>query len=189
MTSKSIYSIGKLFLAKRLICLLLFLIIGTGNQIYAQKGMMEVGVARIDISPEGPIRLAGYGARPKSEADQVIHRLSAKALAFGTDAQGPSILITVDLVGIPKHITQKLARQLSKKVGLDPAQLVICASHTHGGPEVGNLLNILQYRGETFSDSLLAVDQLVHISSRTGGFGKPCAFFGCLGAGRSGFCQ
>jgi hypothetical protein len=76
-------------------------------------------------------------------------------------------LITVDLVGIPKHITQKLARQLSKKVGLDPAQLVICASHTHGGPEVGNLLNILQYRGETFSDSLLAVDQLVHISIYT----------------------
>src|SRR5690606_2007904 len=79
----------------------------------------------------------------------------------------PSILITVDLVGIPKHITKRLAEQLSRKTGLDSAQLVICASHTHGGPEVGNLLNILQYRGETFSDSLLALDHLVHISQYT----------------------
>ena len=162
----------KVLSSSGLICSLLFLLMATGNKLQAQNlsrsdGMMEVGVARIDITPEGPIRLAGYGARPKSEADQIIHRLSAKALAFGSDSQGASLLITVDLVGIPKHITQKLAKQLSEKVALDPAQLVICASHTHGGPEVGNLLNILQYRGETFSDSLLAVDQLVHISKYT----------------------
>lgn len=125
---------------------------------------MEVGVARIDITPETPIRLAGYGSRKKSESEGVIHKLEAKALAFGSDAQHPSIFITVDLVGIPGHIREKLAAQLSKETGIDPAQLVICASHTHGGPEVGNLLNILQYRGATFSDSLLQLDHLVHIT-------------------------
>lgn len=127
-------------------------------------GTMEAGIARTDITPEGPIRLAGYGARAKSESDGVIHRLYAKALAFGSDDQGPSILITVDLLGIPGHITTKLAEQLSEKIGIDPANLVICASHTHGAPEVGNALNILQYRGKSFSDSLLALDHMVHIS-------------------------
>lgn len=127
-------------------------------------GRMDVGVARIDITPDGPIRLAGYGIRMKTESQGVIHRLSAKALAFGNDAQGPSVLITVDLLGIPGPITSKLALQLSKKMGIDPAQLVICASHTHGGPELGNTLNILQYRDSTFSDSLLAVDHLVRIA-------------------------
>ncbi|MEX1240177.1 MAG: neutral/alkaline non-lysosomal ceramidase N-terminal domain-containing protein [Cyclobacteriaceae bacterium] len=130
----------------------------------SDAGRMEVGIARTDITPEGPIRLAGYGARGKSESDGVIHRLSAKALAFGSDAQGPSLLITVDLVGIPGHITTKLAEQLSKKIGIEAANLVICASHTHGAPEVGNLLNILQYRGNSFSDSLLALEQMVHIA-------------------------
>lgn len=125
---------------------------------------MDIGVARVDITPEGPIRLAGYASRTKSESEGVIHRLSAKALAFGTDAQGPSVFITVDLVGIPGHVTTKLAEQLSKKIGIDPAQLVICSSHTHGGPEVGNLLTILQYRGDTFGDSLLALNEMVHIS-------------------------
>lgn len=136
------------------------------SQQTAKAGeMMEVGVARIDITPEGPVRLAGYGVRSKAESAGVLQRLGAKALAFGSDTQGPSILITVDLVGIPGYITAALAEKLSGKMGISPAQLVICASHTHSGPEVGNLLNILQYRSEdSFSDSLLALNQLVHIA-------------------------
>jgi neutral ceramidase len=150
-----------------IIAFLLFSKISFSQQINATNGTMEVGVARIDITPDGPIRLAGYGIRDKSETHVVLQRLSAKAMAFGSDAQHPSVLITVDLVGIPWRITAKLEEQLSKKAGINPAQLVICASHTHGGPEVGNLLNILQYRGEHFSDSLLALDQLVHIAQYT----------------------
>jgi neutral ceramidase len=157
------------FLAFFIVAVMMLLFSSTtlAQQTTRADGRMEVGVARVDITPEGPIRLTGYGSRKKTESEGVIHRLGAKALAFGSDAQGPSILITVDLVGIPGHITAKLAEQLSKKIGMDPAQLVICASHTHGGPEIGNLPNILQYRGNTFSDSLLALDQLVHIAQYT----------------------
>jgi len=130
-----------------------------------EGGLMDVGVARIDITPEEPVRMAGYAIRSKAESEGVLQKLEAKALAFGSDAQGASILITVDLIGIPGHITTKLAEQLAAKFNMRPEQLVICASHTHSGPEVGNLLNILQYRGEkTFSDSLLALNQLVHVA-------------------------
>src|SRR5699024_7407544 len=101
---------------------------------------MEVGVARINITPEGPIRLAGYGGR-ESESEGVLQSLWAKALAFGSDEQGPSLLMTVDLIGIPGHITEKVARRLSEKTKITPSQLVISSSHTHTGPEVGNLLN------------------------------------------------
>lgn len=125
---------------------------------------IEVGVASIDITPEGPIRLAGYGARSKTESTGVIQKLYAKAMAFGSDADNTSVLITVDLVGITWPITSKLAEQLATKAAIKPDHLVICASHTHGGPEIGNLLNILQYRPGHFSDSLLSLDQLNHIS-------------------------
>ncbi len=137
-------------------------------QPIARSGeLMEVGVARIDITPTGPIRLAGYGIRKKTESEGILQPLGAKAMAFGTDAQGPSIFITVDLLGIPANITRKLTDQLSAKIGIDAARLVICASHTHGGPELGNTLNILQYRGKTFSDSMLAVDHLIRIAEYT----------------------
>lgn len=128
---------------------------------------IDVGVAKIDITPEGPIRLAGYGARSKSESDGIIHRLEAEAMAFGKDAEHPSVVITIDLVGITERITSQVKQHLLEKAGIDPAQVVICASHTHGGPEIGNLLNILQYREGGYSDSLLPLDQSVHIAQYT----------------------
>lgn len=132
-------------------------------------GTMQVGVARIDITPKGPIRLTGYGARGKQEATQVLSRLNAKALAFGNAPKQTSLFITVDLVGINWRVTSQVVQQLSKKTGLDPAQIAICASHTHGSPEVGNLINILQCRGDyptnfSFNDSLMNLNQLVHIA-------------------------
>ncbi len=128
---------------------------------------MEVGVASIDITPDGPIRLSGYADRDKSESNGIIHRLWAKALAFGSDDQEQSIFLTVDMVGIPAYITNRVTARLAEKIRIDPAHIVISASHTHGGPEVGNLLNILQYRGKSFSDSLLALEQQIHIAQYT----------------------
>lgn len=144
---------------------LLFSGIGLAQQNSSEKGSMEVGMARIDITPEDPIRLAGYASASRNEESEgVIHNLQAKALAFGSNAQEPSILITVDLIGIPEEVTQQLSEKLSKKFGMDPAQLVILASHTHGGPEVGNLLNILHFNGNSFEDSIFPEDQLIRIA-------------------------
>jgi len=142
----------------------LFLNMERGFAQHSKNGYMDVGVAQVDITPDGPIRLAGFGARVKTESEGVAGKLNAKALAFGNDKQDPSILITVDLIGIPGHITKALAKSLSDKVGLNPNNLVISASHTHSGPEVGNLLNILQYRGDHFADSLLKLEHMVNIS-------------------------
>jgi hypothetical protein len=150
----------------------IFICLTSGNMASAQENSqeavtMEVGVARTDITPDVPIRLAGYAARVKTEANSVLQRLSAKALALGSDEQHPTVVITVDLVGIPWRITKQVSDFLSQNMGIDPNQIAICASHTHGGPEVGNLINILQYRGDHFSDSLLALDQLTHIAQYT----------------------
>jgi hypothetical protein len=128
---------------------------------------VDAGFASVDITPGTPIRMAGYAARLSTEADSVLQPIAAKALALGSDEQHPSVLITVDLVGIPWHITKNVVDFLSKEKGIDPAQVAIYASHTHGGPELGNLVNILQYRNGNFVDSLLALDQLVHIARYT----------------------
>ncbi|MEO8763513.1 MAG: neutral/alkaline non-lysosomal ceramidase N-terminal domain-containing protein [Ginsengibacter sp.] len=150
-----------------LVTLLFFCKVSMCQQASTVSEPIEVGVARVDITPERPIRLAGYGARSKSESDGILQRLEAKAMAFGSDAQHPSVLVTIDLVGVTERITSKLRKALSEKAGINPAQVVICASHTHGGPEIGNLLNILQYREGGYSDSLLSLDQSVHIAQYT----------------------
>ncbi len=129
---------------------------------YAQKilaGALEVGVAKIDISPYGPIRLSGYlrvGERAK-ESEGVLQPIWAKALAIGSDAQGPSVVITVDLAGIQAHMTAEVGSWLSKQTKFDPSHLSICASHTHSGPDMGNSHSM-------YFDPKLPADQLARIA-------------------------
>ena len=53
-------------------------------------GLISLGVARVDVTPEGPIRLHGYGSR-KTESTGVAQKLWAKALAIGDD---PLLVVT-----------------------------------------------------------------------------------------------
>jgi putative membrane-bound dehydrogenase-like protein len=92
-----------------------------------------VGAARVEITPKYPVRLHGFGFR-RTESEGVRQPLWAKALAIGSDADGPAVLITVDNLGIPEEMTQELARRLQKKAMLDPARLAITATHTHTAP-------------------------------------------------------
>ena len=135
---------------------------------YCQKKntgqLIDAGVSVINITPEWPVRLAGFAIRSKAEAEGTLMQLNAKALALGNDKQGPSVIITVDLIGIPWNVTKAVAGRLHAKAGLDPTRLAISASHTHSGPELGTLLNILQYRSATaFSDSLIDKNQMNRI--------------------------
>ncbi len=101
---------------------------------------VTAGVATIDITPSGPILLAGYGER-KTESTGVLQPLYAKAIAFGSNPRELSVLVTADLIGIQWYMTQQVANNIAHKTGMDPARFVICASHTHSGPEIGNLIN------------------------------------------------
>lgn len=94
----------------------------------------------MDITPEKPVRLTGYFDRD-NPFEGVHHRLWAKALAFGNEKEGYSILITVDLLGIPGRITEKVRAELAETIGLHPENLAIAASHTHSGPQIGNIVS------------------------------------------------
>jgi len=100
--------------------------------------LFPVGVAAVDITPEEPIRLTGYGNRALP-SEGIGQRLWAKALVFGGDRPGPSVLIAADLIGIPLRMTDELARRL-RRVGVERARLAITATHTHTGPSLAGVL-------------------------------------------------
>ena len=116
---------------------MLFLFVAmTSFEIRAAE-TLSVGVAGIDITPEKPIRLNGYGSRSKP-SEGVAQKLFAKALAIG--GENPVVLITADLIGIPKQVRAEVAGRLRKKVGLPPDRLALCATHTHTGPTLKGVL-------------------------------------------------
>lgn len=98
---------------------------------------IDVGTARVDITPTEAIRLNGYGGR-REPSTGVAQKLWAKAIAIGE--KNPSVLITTDLIGVPDWLTQKVRRGLARSHHVDPAHVALCATHTHTGPTVKGIL-------------------------------------------------
>jgi putative membrane-bound dehydrogenase-like protein len=99
---------------------------------------IPVGVARVDISPDYPVRLHGYASR-NEESKGVQQRIWAKALAIGSDDQGPSILITADVLGVTDAIAEQVAVRLKRQANIPRERIAIGASHTHSAPVVAGL--------------------------------------------------
>lgn len=101
-----------------------------------------VGAARIDITPETPIRLSGYGNR-QTETEKIEQRLFARALAMGSDREKPVVLITVEVVGIPESLSDAVAAALQKTHPVERARVAVAVTHTHTGPSIHGVLPYL----------------------------------------------
>lgn len=111
-----------------LACLLTFACAGVAS---AQD--YNVGVAAVDITPDYPVRLSGFGFR-REPSEGVMQKIWAKALVIADTEQGPAVLITTDNLGVPHEVTRAVAEQLAPKIGLRPERLTITATHTHTAP-------------------------------------------------------
>ena len=99
----------------------------------------KAGVARVVITPEHSMWLAGYAVRNRP-AEGTLHDLWAKALAI-EDAEGErAVLITTDLLGLPKNISDHIRDRLEEKFELSRDQIILNSSHTHSGPVLKNAL-------------------------------------------------
>lgn len=96
----------------------------------------KAGLARVDITPQGSIMMAGYGFRDHP-SEGVRQRLFAKALAIEDDRGRRSVMVTFDLVGMTRDVADPIAERVEKQYGLKRDQLLLNCSHTHSGPIVG----------------------------------------------------
>jgi neutral ceramidase len=96
----------------------------------------KAGLARIDITPEQPIWMAGYAAR-KHPSQGVLARLHAKALLL-VDGNGErALLITADLIGFRQAVADMIFERIEDRVGIPRSEILLNPSHTHAGPLVG----------------------------------------------------
>ncbi|OIN60860.1 neutral/alkaline non-lysosomal ceramidase N-terminal domain-containing protein [Arsenicibacter rosenii] len=98
----------------------------------AGKGW-KAGVAKVVITPEGPLWQAGYASRTHA-SDGKLHDLWAKALALEDENGKRLVLVTTDMLGFPKAMSDRIREQLKKTLGLDKSQIILNSSHTHSGP-------------------------------------------------------
>lgn len=95
----------------------------------------KAGVAKAVITPTESIWMAGYGDR-NHPSDGVLRDLYVKALALEAEPGKPSVIVTADLLGFPREISDAVASECEKRFGLKRDRLVLNASHTHSAPVV-----------------------------------------------------
>jgi hypothetical protein len=86
--------------------------------------------------------MAGYGFRNKP-SEGVVHDLWAKAIVILPSDNLPIILVTLDICGLDRHISNQISNVLEKQHGLERDRIVLSFSHTHTGPVVGNCLEVI----------------------------------------------
>jgi hypothetical protein len=99
----------------------------------------SVGLAESVITPREPLWMGGFASRTKP-AEGTLDELRVQALALRAPDGGDAVLVTADLVGVPKWLYDDLCRELARRHGLQRRQIRFAPSHTHSGPVLRDAL-------------------------------------------------
>ena len=137
------------------------------NMMFAQENVTgwRAGTAKMVITPEEPLWMAGFASRTEP-AQGKLHDLWIKALALEDATGKQAVLVTSDLLGLPKNVSDRIREKLETEFGLSKAQIILNSSHTHSAPVLDNALSDIYSLNEqqttmvtNYSDNL--VDQMV----------------------------
>lgn len=91
--------------------------------------MLKVGWCAVNITPDEPVHLAGYG--PRGPYNSVMDSLYARILVL-ENGETRAVIISVDLLMFPRILKERLEQELGK-LGYAPDQIYLTATHTHHG--------------------------------------------------------
>src|SRR5690348_4715446 len=94
------------------------------SSLTAAEPPFKAGVASVVITPSELIWMAGYSSRNKP-AEGVEHDLHAKALALEDSNGVVLVVVTTDLVGLPRAISEPVAHEVAKRAGLPRERLML----------------------------------------------------------------
>ena len=94
--------------------------------------MLKMGCAKIDVTPDFPVFLRGYGAR-KQKTALVEEPVEVGVIALEQNAK-KVLMITVDNIGIQVEDCREVTARLRKEFGIGGADVMISCSHTHFAP-------------------------------------------------------
>jgi neutral ceramidase len=120
--------------AKRITVIVIMLIITFFLSVCsaACEGTLRAGTAKIDITPDKPVKMAGYSARTALSED-VHDPLSARVVAFENNGKR-LVLLSSDLIGYYGGTAEHMRKVISSKFNLEPGELFLSAIHTHDAP-------------------------------------------------------
>lgn len=114
----------------------ILLTVASTSVVAGDPAPWRAGLASINITPQEPVRMAGYASRTEPYIG-VASELFAKALALEDSEGNRGVIVTTDLIGFQAPLTSAICDKIEARTGLAREQIVLNASHIHSGPTLG----------------------------------------------------
>jgi neutral ceramidase len=123
---------------------ILFVTLMLAMPLFAAESQPEfqAGVAKVKITPPQPFWMTGYASRT-NQSMGVLQDLWARALALRDPKGHRVVIVTCDLIGLHRSVSDEVFKQAKKRYKLDRADVLLCTSHTHSGPVIGLNLSVM----------------------------------------------
>jgi hypothetical protein len=99
----------------------------------------KAGVSSVKITPAESMPMAGFASRTHS-SEGMLHDIWAKALLIEDSKGKRAVMISSDLLGFPKVMSDPIRDRIKAQFGLGRDQILLNSSHTHSGPVIGDAL-------------------------------------------------
>ncbi len=99
----------------------------------------QAGFGRMDVTPDKPVRLAGYASRNKPH-EAVEQRIDVKALALKAADGQTTLILTADTIGTPRWFNDALADRIERELKVVIAHFLFSCSHSHSTPVISGCL-------------------------------------------------
>lgn len=122
---------------------------------------LQAGYAREKIHPETSVPLGGYGQSEKRMSESALDYLYATCLAL-KDGDNTILLFSQDLLRSTPTWVQEVRKQINEKLGIPEDHIMICATHTHSGPDTtSSLESIGKYKTLYIKQMVKAAEKAV----------------------------
>ena len=99
--------------------------------MYAHEARLRAGSATVDITPDHPVVMSGYGARD-GRSTGVHDRLFATTLVLD-DGAATVAIASIDVLNVSRELTHRVTTALSRR-GVELDAIILAGTHTHAGP-------------------------------------------------------
>ncbi|MDQ1296307.1 MAG: Neutral ceramidase [Bacteroidota bacterium] len=118
-----------LFLAATLIT---FCLSGQLKVSKNDEGILRAGIAKIDITPDKPVKLYGYSSR-KNSSEGIHDPLFARAVVF-KNGEKKLVLVSTDLGSFSNEVFSVIQKSILEKFNLKESELFLSTIHSHSTP-------------------------------------------------------
>lgn len=110
----------------------------------AAEPTWRAGFAKVAITPDKPMWMSGYASRT-APAEGKETDLWAKAAVLRDGKGDKLVLVTLDLVGIDRGLSQSVCQLIQDRHRVPREAVILSVSHTHCGPVVGTTLRSMYF--------------------------------------------